>query len=78
MTPEEVEYINSQRPGWWEQRRTIFDTIRCHLGRHRSALRATNDSELIERCSCGAIRFEGRFWLRDKTCKLGPRRPSRR
>ena len=57
---------------WHHQQRGWRDVIRCLLWRHSGAMTwAEEDGTRGERCTCGAIRLDGRFWL-------GPVSPFRR
>lgn len=41
--------------GWWHERRTRWDVLRCVLGLHRPAVTGLAGGMLVQRCTCGAF-----------------------
>lgn len=64
---------------WYDVERTPADDLACRAGHHVAALWGISDGGYVERCSCGAIRYDlDRMWIAEKSPRYVTPEPARR
>lgn len=56
-------FLAGEADTWWTAPRGWADVARCLFGRHLIAMSVILDGRLIDRCTCGAIRMNGSYWV---------------